>query len=218
MAWRVAKSLEKLRSQVNARYPKRDKVSDGTIGDARHQASSSSDHNPHVKDGTMGVVTACDITHDPADGCDAGLLASVLLASRDPRIKYVIWNRKITSGSAGPSPWVSRKYTGSNPHDHHFHLSVKAAKSFYDDARDWAMPGEVVPVKPTAPQPKPVKRPTLLLHSTGNDVRVLQKALGVEVDGMFGPKTRAAVKAFQKKNKLVVDGKVGPMTWAKLAA
>ena len=35
MAWRLAKSLEKLRSQVNAKHPKRSKASDGAIGDEK---------------------------------------------------------------------------------------------------------------------------------------------------------------------------------------
>ena len=36
------------------------------------------------------------------------------------------------------------------------------------------------------------------------------------VDGIYGPKTKAAVVAFQKKNKLVPDGIVGPKTLAAL--
>ena len=66
--WRVAKSLLLLRNQVNRKAPNRSKVSDGTIGDKAHQ-SQNSDHNAWVKDGSVGVVTALDITHDPTDGC-----------------------------------------------------------------------------------------------------------------------------------------------------
>lgn len=36
------------------------------------------------------------------------------------------------------------------------------------------------------------------------------------LDGIFGPKTQAAVKAFQSKERLVVDGLVGPKTTAAL--
>ncbi|MHB1860930.1 MAG: NlpC/P60 family protein [Solirubrobacteraceae bacterium] len=49
-----------------------------------------------------------------------------------------------------------------------------------------------------------------------NPVRVLQEALGVSVDGSFGPETLAAVKRFQSERHLEVDGVVGPETWAAL--
>lgn len=47
-------------------------------------------------------------------------------------------------------------------------------------------------------------------------VRKLQKRLGVKIDGRYGPKTAAAVRAFQKKNRLTVDGEVGSITWSRL--
>ncbi len=52
--------------------------------------------------------------------------------------------------------------------------------------------------------------------SKGDDVKKLQEKLGVEVIGTFGPKTEAAVKAWQKANGLKDDGIVGDATWAKL--
>jgi peptidoglycan hydrolase-like protein with peptidoglycan-binding domain len=38
------------------------------------------------------------------------------------------------------------------------------------------------------------------------------------VDGIFGPQTAMAVKAFQQHNGLNVDGIIGPRTWAALRA
>jgi putative chitinase len=52
--------------------------------------------------------------------------------------------------------------------------------------------------------------------SKGDEVKKLQEKLGVEAIGTFGPKTEAAVKAWQKANGLKDDGIVGPKTWAKL--
>ena len=217
MAHRIAKSLDKLRSQVNARWPGRNKKSDGWIGDAAH-AKTNSDHNPHVKDGSTGVVTALDVTHDPKSGCDAGVIANVLIASRDPRIKYIIWNRQITAGDDGPSPWNARKYSGKNPHTMHVHTSVRASKAKYDDTSDWAIPGTAGTATPSAPPPPSItNRPTLKEGDQGTDVRYLQKQLGIAVDGKFGAPTTKAVKAVQKKNGLKADGVVGTYTWAALA-
>lgn len=53
-------------------------------------------------------------------------------------------------------------------------------------------------------------------------VREIQTALKnagyytAEIDGKKGPKTRAAIRAFQQDNGLGVDGIVGKKTWAKL--
>lgn len=129
MAWRVARALDTLLSQLNTMAPRRSKVSDGSIGDAAH-ASRDSDHNPWYIVGGVGVVTARDFTHDPAGGLDCHWLASRLVASRDNRIKYVIWNRQIWT----PSAW--RSYTGPNPHTSHLHLSVQPNASC-DDTRPW---------------------------------------------------------------------------------
>jgi len=50
----------------------------------------------------------------------------------------------------------------------------------------------------------------------GAEVRIAQRRLGVTADGVFGPGTLAAIKAFQRRHGLTADGVVGPATWAKL--
>jgi putative chitinase len=58
----------------------------------------------------------------------------------------------------------------------------------------------------------------LKLGSTGDDVVKLQKKLGVDPIGKFGPKTETAVKSWQSANGLSADGVVGDGTWAKMFA
>lgn len=212
MTWRLAKSLETLRSQINALSPNRSKSSDGSIGDEAH-ASRSSDHNPWVDD---RVVTAIDITHDPAHGVDSEELAETLRASRDTRIKFIISNRKIASFD---KTWTWRAYTGSNPHDHHVHISVRPEKALYDSVAPWKLtlnpPADVV-AAPAVPD-----LPVLRSGMSGPQVEALQKALnghgaGLKIDGDFGPATKAAVQKFQSTNGLVADGIVGAYTWRKL--
>lgn len=144
MSWRLAKSLGVLRAQIDRAHPNRDRSSDGTIGDERHQASVS-DHNPN----RAGVVTAIDITHDPAHGVDSYHIAEVLRLNRDERIKYVISNRRIFSASL--HPWEWRPYYGTNPHDQHVHISVVADPVLYDATAEWELAAYTP--EPTRPEP-----------------------------------------------------------------
>lgn len=57
---------------------------------------------------------------------------------------------------------------------------------------------------------------TIKKGSRGEDVGVLQKALNLMADGIFGNLTDEAVREFQKINGLAVDGIVGKNTWEKL--
>ena len=62
-------------------------------------------------------------------------------------------------------------------------------------------------------------RPTLRRGDTGQFVTELQQRLGMP-DGpaVFGPKTEAAVRAFQRERNMVPDGIIGPKTWAAIDA
>jgi hypothetical protein len=90
------------------------------------------------------LLAAYDITHDPTDGFDSYAFADMILKNQDHRLKYVISNRRIGSGPAGPQPGVWRKYTGTNPHDHHVHVSITSGKPA-DDTQPWMIGGMAAP-------------------------------------------------------------------------
>lgn len=173
MDWRLAESIRTLRAEVDLVWPKRSKLSDGTIGNASH-ASRSSDHNPWVRDAKgQPVVTAIDITHDPEHGVDAPTLAEHFRAmgkAGDKRIKYVISKRRIASNSfsaadraKGRKPWEWWPYTGINAHLHHVHLSVSSVQKDYDSVAPWGF----VPVKP-----KPTPKPVVVVEEKGEDAEL----------------------------------------------
>lgn len=221
MAWRVARSLDTLLSQINAAYPNRSKASDGSIGDAEH-ATRDSDHNPWYG---PGIVTARDFTHDPAHGFDIDAFTDELVASRDRRIKYVIANGLILDSRAGNRPWQWVKYNGANQHNKHFHLSVMD-NSTCDDVSAWnvkSLHNVAAPIPSTDPAPSTSTGPVLQKGVNGEATRALQRVLNawypflkLTEDGVFGNATEAAVKELQRRAGLEMDGIVGPKTRAVL--
>jgi hypothetical protein len=68
-------------------------------------------------------------------------------------------------------------------------------------------------VEKIAPPGTPAPRTTLRRGDRGELVKQIQTKLGVQADGIFGPGTEAALRAFQREHNLVPDGIVGPKTW-----
>lgn len=225
-SWFLAPSLATLRGEIDKRYPTRDRTSDGTIGDSAH-AARKSDHNPDPD----GEVRALDVDRDIAKGFQARDLAERIVASRDPRISYIISKGQIVSGIGGPSPWVWRTYTGPNGHFEHAHFSVRKgpALSLNPKAWLWMVPPEaepfpksVTPEKPKGDVSKIVQvpglvRPILKMGDAGADVSYLQRMLGgLTVDGDFGPATLARVKRYQNLAGLRMTGQTDPEFWHHL--
>lgn len=134
----LSKGAAKLREQMNIRFPKRDTKSDGWIGDPAH-AARKSDHNPDRN----GIVHAIDLDADFGDPKKdlAQVLAEQLAAhakggsKSGKRVSYIIYNRQKWSAK---SAWKPRKYTGSNPHTGHVHVSVTTASDSNGSA--WPLP------------------------------------------------------------------------------
>jgi hypothetical protein len=96
--------------QATAISPSRKKASDGLLPSRAHlKQNPNSDHNSGL---------AVDLTHDINNGIDCADIFKQL--QNDPRVKYLIFNRKIWTPENGVDI-----YTGSNPHVKHLHISIK---------------------------------------------------------------------------------------------
>lgn len=74
-----------------------------------------------------------------------------------------------------------------------------------------AAPAPLPPQEPTVPTPVPPQA-VWQQGSTGDKVREIQKIVGVEQDGIYGPKTAAAVAQWQANLQITADGIWGPQT------
>lgn len=87
----------------------------------------------------------------------------------------------------------------------HHHLAL--TKALERIARDLREP------LPDGVDPPELPARVLRIRMQGSDVAWMQRALGIEpADGIFGPRTRAAVVAWQRRNNLKPDGFFGPVS------
>ena len=218
MPYFLSPALARFRDEINARWPSRSKVSDGWIGDASHAARYSS-HNPlwSASGRWSGVVRAIDVTNDSEEM----RLAVVKAAVGHPACWYVISKGVIYSRTYG---WVPRRYTGSNPHNSHVHISLSENSVAWDSAVPWLpkpaeqpAPRQIVKVQPRAVSLKVVRNQ--FMRAAGlmdgkpaprNAVRRVQRSLNatvgarLSVDGIAGERTLNAWGQHERK-----VGKVG---------
>lgn len=243
MSYYLAPSLDTLRDEINARWPGRDKKSDGWIGDIGHQGTTS-DHNPNSR----GSVNAIDIDEDGID-----LQAVFAAVKKHPAARYWIYERKLYHRLRG---WKPEDYKGTNPHDKHAHLSIEQDRDAEQDRRPWGIAKPSKP-KPSTPKPsKPTSKPAPTPHYAwplgegryfgpkggpsasvsgyygrrfkGKTDREWLKLWGAQMgkrgwslksnlpsgnDGFYGPEYARFVKKFQADQGLRQDGKLGPQTW-----
>lgn len=156
MSYRRAKALDQFVEQIDAEYPDRDKRSDGWIGDAAHK-SRTSDHNPWIEivenKKKIGIVSGQDIDRDLSKTEKVGTVVDVLVANKDVRVKYIIWNSRMISSypANGYRAWQWRPYSGKNSHKEHVHISVREFPKYFDDKSPW----DLTIGPDTEPQPKP---------------------------------------------------------------
>ena len=199
MSWRLAPAVAAGLSQATERWPGRSRASDGTIGDPRHAAAGTSEHNPDRR----GVVLAFDLTDDPAAGCDAHALVRAAVDRRDRRILYVISRRRIWSTARAAEGW--RPYNGGNPHVKHAHVSV--ARAHEDDTSPW-WPAPVLTVQSVTPT---VQEDDMFIYNDGRTTFLREPGASIALGEM------ADVKALHAAG--VGDaGRLSDATCARLAA
>lgn len=221
----LAPALLTLRNQIDAKFPGRNKASDGWIGNAAHASRGGADvsqHNPNE----VNVVTAIDVTEDHSVGLDCNRLMEELDAANDPRMFYEIHDRAIDNSDDSRTP-----YYGSNPHVTHLHISSWPHRpGLYNDARPWNLPmlgGTAVIGTPAGSGDGITWEKTrytgaagsrvIQLGSVGDDVAFAQRFIGsVTADGEFGRATESRVKWYQGIRGLGVDGIIGAQTWGAM--
>jgi peptidoglycan hydrolase-like protein with peptidoglycan-binding domain len=110
---------------------------------------------------------------------------------------YQTANQLPTYGIVGPQTWAKL-----------FPVEEKEEK------KEVPKPEVPKPVETASPKSE---KPWLRRGASGEAVKEVQQAVGVDADGVFGHLTERAVKDFQFSHDLPVDGVVGPRTWAKIA-
>lgn len=140
MSWRTAHAAAQLRDEILATWPG---TTIWTLGDPAH-ASRASDHNPN----DAGVVCAIDVLEDGRGQADA--IWQHLAADLDRRMHYAIHDGQIISNTVQPGK--VRRYSGSNPHTGHVHISVgrgrdgsKHTPDLYDDRSPWGLTDYLLP-------------------------------------------------------------------------
>lgn len=131
MGWILTLGLQNLRAQINAAFPDRDHTSDGTIGDAAHQAEVSG-HNPDDTAGskaawngdpdTIPEVRALDIDSDlRAAPATAQQLVDHIrkLPAVETVLRYMIYDRTMYHERDGFAP---TPYAGASAHTEHIHF------------------------------------------------------------------------------------------------
>jgi peptidoglycan hydrolase-like protein with peptidoglycan-binding domain len=138
-------------------------------------------------------------------------------------IMYIIWNHKMWRAYDPARGWAP--YTGAVPHTDHIHFSF-SWDGAYGRTSWWTgkalttvSNGPASAPKPTTPPQTPSAVYSLLIQgATGPDVALAQKVIGVTADGVFGPKTAAALRTWQAAHGVKVTGQLDPATWAKMVA
>lgn len=213
-SWHLNEFLTTWRASVNKQFPRRTKASDGTIGDTAHQQTASQ-HNPDA-DGSVDAWDAdVNLLGSSTETGTAAEVAAMkkLIAEfqKQPQAQLWIFQRHIANRDV--DTWKVRPYTGPSPHDHHCHFQSRSTQEKQPYTGDLDKVFTAVNAKPSVAK---LGSRVLKKGMTGADVAYVQRWLGLDDDGVFGPATEAKVRAYQRMRGISVDGAVGPATWKQI--
>lgn len=221
-------------AQISGILPDKAHLSRGGYHVSREDQSGSnySVVRPDDREGRSDAAAAIDMTMNSADmrSCTSRLLYAYTNVN-DPRRKYINAFNGTTNNKAAKRWDVYGRTVKSATSDHLWHVHLEIRRKYVEsptamDAilsilRGESLASYLARVKGTTAKSAPVNSPSsypglLKSGSKGSAVKRVQAKVGVPADGDFGPKTLAAVKAWQKAHGLSVDGMVGPATWKKM--
>jgi hypothetical protein len=135
--WWLAAGGVSLVREVNKLWPERNAL-DGTVaGEGHDSRSPNSDHRPTPHTADPAIVRAIDVGENVEN--DGQAFFDMLLATQDPRIKYVLHEDKIFSSYSRPDrePWEVKPQ--SVGHFSHVHVSFTNLAD-HDDS-PWSLEG-----------------------------------------------------------------------------
>lgn len=135
----LAPPLVRLFAEIDQRWPKRDRRTDGWYANPKERISKG--HNP----GRKGYSHAIDVDKD---GIDPMWLINNIKKD-DKVLWYIIWNRTLYSNTYN---WVPRPYTKENPHTDHLHIEIYQTDYAETWTGQWRVkPPRGIPINPDAP-------------------------------------------------------------------
>jgi hypothetical protein len=138
--WVLIPCLKALFTEFDRIAPARDDASDGSIGNAAHEAEVS-DHNPD-ETGSVPIHDADHLNEVHAIDVDNNLNESDLTMEK---VVQFLLGRRIWSASSG---WVQKTYTGPSAHTEHAHFSASYTTSLEASTASWHL--EDIPVALTS--------------------------------------------------------------------
>lgn len=234
-AWAQKKRLELLQELRDAQKELNDFEKDYALEKAQELLDDTYDAQEKEIDDEIELI---EEKEDHAKNLREQAISDLQAADRQMYLDMIEWNAKYGDGidATITEKWENATKAMSDYYklNQEYYEGIDISKGVYPDFLPKSDSWSSSPISGDNPanQKKPANSggstgkagsvsgigPQLSYGSRGDDVKALQTALknmglyADSIDGKFGPNTRAAVMAFQRKKGISVDGIVGPNT------